>query len=250
MFKKNVLSIIILILICVPSVGLAQFEGQIVFDSYEVDAEGTQRQNDELNLYLTKDRILLEGKNRYNVIGSIKTEGVLVRLDFEDFVFLNGEETALKISKQDITSMMNMFSNGNSGRGLESEERINRKNTGETMMINGFRCEKYILTDRENPGDYAVVWMTPELDINWGMLSEPWGNADMDMLGDNLSFDLVFRQGYFPLRIEGYESGNLREITNVREISRSNVARAMVQIPSGVKVLSFQDYLFSKMSEQ
>ncbi|MDZ7772133.1 MAG: hypothetical protein U5K31_05240 [Balneolaceae bacterium] len=38
-----------------------------------------------------------------------QTEGVLVRLDFEDFVFLTGNDMALTISKADITSFTRMF---------------------------------------------------------------------------------------------------------------------------------------------
>lgn len=230
---------------------VAQFEGKIVFNSYEVNSDGAQNQNDQFSMYLTRDRILLEGKNQYSVVGSIQTEGVLVRLDFEDFVFLTGDQSAMKISKKDIDAMMNMFGNGNATNGNASmDHQVDYKRTGETQQINGYNCEKFIFTDQENPNDHAEVWMTNELNINWGMLAEPWGNSELNVLGDQLSFDLIFNQGYFPLKIEGYESGTLRQVTEIEEIEESDVAKGMVQIPQGVKVLSFQDYLFNKMSQQ
>ncbi|MDX1638802.1 MAG: DUF4412 domain-containing protein [Balneolaceae bacterium] len=229
----------------------AQFEGKIVFDTYDVANDGSQQRSDRFSLYLTSDRILLEGSNQYNFVGSIQTEGVLIRLDFEDFVILTGEQSALNISKQDIDAMMNMFGNGNSTNGSRGTDReVNYEKTGETLVVKGYTCEKFIFTDQEEPNDHAEVWMTNDISINWGMLAEPWGNQDLNMIGDQLSFDLIFREGYFPLRMEGYKSGTLRQVTEVSEIEESDVAKAMVQVPQGVKVLSFQDYLFNKMSDQ
>lgn len=92
--------------------------------------------------------------------------------------------------------------------------------------------------------------MTDELDINWGMLAEPWGQTELDVMGDNLSFNLIFEEGLFPLKIEAYKSDVLTQVTEAEEVNQSEVARAMVQIPQGVKVLSMQDYLFNKMSQQ
>ncbi|MFH5883314.1 DUF4412 domain-containing protein [Halalkalibaculum sp. DA3122] len=252
MIKKFGVSVGIAVLLAIFSVpAVAQFEGKIVFNSYEVTPDGSQSQNDQFSMYVTNDRILLEGENQYSFGGSIQTEGVLVRLDFEDFVFLTGEQSALKISKQDISAMMNMFSNGNAaGQTPDVDQEVEYERTGETQNVNGYSCEKFIFTDQEEPNAHAEVWMTNELNIHWGMLAEPWGNTDLDMMGDQFSTDLIFRDGYFPMRIEGYESGELRQVTEIQEIEQSDIARAMVQIPQGVKVLSFQDYLFNKMSEQ
>ena len=229
----------------------AQFEGKIAFSSYDVASDGSQTQNDQFSMYLTKDRILLEGSNQYKFAGGIQTEGVLVRLDFQDFVLLTGDTSVLKISKKDIDAMMNMFGGSSSAaRQKAAEHQVDYEKTGETREIKGYQCEKYIFTDDENPNETAEVWMTDQLNINWGMLAEPWGNSDLNMMGDEFSLDLIFKDGLFPLRIEGYESGNLRSVAEVTEISKTDVAKAMVQVPQGVKVLSFQDYLFNKMSQQ
>ena len=228
----------------------AQFEGKIVFDSYEVSTDGSRERTDGFTLYVTPERLLLQGENRYSVIGSIQTEGILVRLDFQDFVFLTeNDATALKISKQDITSMMNMFGGSGTDGNNPKEEELDFERTGETRTINGYRCEKFIIREADRPNDYVVAWMTQDLEINWGMLSEPWGSNELDVIGDNLHLDIIFNEGYFPLSLEAYGNGVPKEVTEVSEITASNIARAMVQVPSGVKVLSFQDYLFNKMSE-
>lgn len=227
----------------------AQFEGKIQYSSYEVSSDGDKDKTDDFTVYVTKDRIMLQGSNKYQFMGSIETEGVLVRLDYEDFVFLAGSENAMKISKDDITSMMKMFGNdsGNS-RDLEQTE-INYEATGEKESILGYGAEKFIFRDSEGKGRHSVVWMTKEVDINWGMLAEPWGSSAEAQFGSEIPTDLLFKEKYFPLKMENYKNGKLEEVTEVTDLSRTSVARAMVQIPSGVKVLSFQDYLFKKMSE-
>ncbi|MDZ7683141.1 MAG: hypothetical protein U5J63_15900 [Fodinibius sp.] len=100
-----------LMVACFTQPATAQFEGKISFSSYDYSAQGTEEKQDEFTMFLTPDRILLQGDKKYDFMGSIQTEGVLVRLDFQDFVFLTGGEKALKISKTDITSMMKMFDN-------------------------------------------------------------------------------------------------------------------------------------------
>lgn len=228
----------------------AQFEGKITFTSYEYSSGGTEKKDDDLTLFLSGDRILLQGEKTYGFMGSIQTEGVLVRLDYEDFVFLTGNNEALKISKDDITSMMNMFDNGqHASTATNKAEDIQYEQTGETTTIHGYQADKFIFRDKEEPNGYSEVWMTNELDINWGMLAEPWISGAESIMS-SLPADLVFNQKYFPLRVTVFENEKPVSKLETTEINESTVAKAMVQVPSGVKVLSFQDYLFQKMSQQ
>jgi hypothetical protein len=225
----------------------AQFEGKITYESYQVNADGKKKNPDQFTLFVTPQRILLQGENRYEFVGNIQTEGVLVRLDFEDFVFLTGKDEALKISRADITSMMNMF--GGFNQQGQTPPQIDYERTGEVETIAGHKCEKFVFADPENSDEYSEVWMTTDLDIRWGMLAETWGDS-RQMFGGDLPLDLIFREGYFPVRADAYRNGELTGRIEATQISESSIARAMVQIPPGVKVLSFQDYLFQKMSRQ
>lgn len=227
----------------------AQFEGKIQFSSYEISSDGDRDKTDDFTIYVTKDRIMLQGSNKYRFMGSIETEGVLVRLDYEDFVFLAGSENAMKISKDDINSMMKMFGNNSGSSRSPDETDINYKMTGEESNILGFKAEKFIFRDEKENDRHSVIWMTKELDIYWGMLAEPWDNSVEAQFGSDIPTDLLFKEKYFPLKMESYQNGRLEGVTEITDLSRTSVARAMVQIPSGVKVLSFQDYLFQKMSE-
>ncbi|MGD8426052.1 MAG: DUF4412 domain-containing protein [Balneolaceae bacterium] len=238
-----------LLVVCISQPATAQFEGKISFNSYDYSADGSKQKQDEFTLYITSDRILLQGDNNYQVMGSINTEGVLVRLDFKDFVFLTGDNQALKISKSDITSMMNMFGGNDDSAGNDADD-IDYNRTGETKTIDGYNCEKFIFYEKDDKNRQTVVWMTKDIDVNWGMLGEPWGNNADEIIRAGLPTDIVFKEKYFPLKAESYKGDKLVSMLEATDIKKSPVARAMVQVPSGVKVLSFQDYLFQKMSEQ
>lgn len=240
-----------LMVACFTQPATAQFEGKISYTSYDYSSEGTEQKEDEFTMYLTPERILLQGEKKYDFMGSIKTEGVLVRLDFQDFVFLTGDKKALKISKTDITSMMNMFNNGESASKevAEKGEDINYEKTGKTTTIKGYQCEKFIFHDDENPKARTEVWMTRDLKVNWGMLAEPWSGSAEAMIS-SLPTDLIFKEKYFPLKVEVFENDQLTSRMEATEVNESSIARAMVKVPSGVQVLSFQDYLFQQMSQQ
>lgn len=228
----------------------AQFEGEITYSSYEYGTDGTEEKEDEFSLFITSERILLQGENKYEFMGSIKTEGVLVRLDFKDFVFLTGNEQALKISKSDITSMMNMFDNGKDAEEVAEEAGdVKYERLGEKKSIKGYECEKFIFRDGNKKNQHTIVWMTKDVTVNWGMLAEPWSGSANDIIS-NFPMDLIFVDNYFPLQVEGYKENRLVSKLEATDISTSAVAKAMVNVPSGVKVLSFQDYLFQQMSKQ
>ncbi len=228
----------------------AQFEGKVVYNTYEIDSGGEKTAKDQFTMFVTSDRILLQGENKYDFIGNIKTEGVLVRLDFKDFVFLTGNSRALKISKSDIDSMFNMFGDNNKGSVSGIEEDVSFRKTADTRTINGYKCEKFLFTDQDDKESHAEVWMTKELAISWGMLAEPWGGQAEALISAGFPFSLIFEEGYFPLKMDSYRDGKLKMVTEIEDLRESTIARAMVQVPSGVTVLSFQDYLFQQLSDQ
>lgn len=240
----------IMMVACFTQPASTQFEGKISFSSYEYSADNTEQKQDEFTLFITPDRILLQGDNEYKFMGSIQTEGVLVRLDSQDFVFLTGDKKALKISKSDITSLMNMFGSGDNGSEMAAKSNdINFEKTNETTTISGYRCEKFIFRDKDKPDEHTEVWMTKDLEMNWGMLAEPWSGSAGAMV-NNLPTDLVFKEKYFPLKVEVFKNDRLSSALKATEVNTSPVAKAMVQVPAGVQVLSFQDYLFQEMSRQ
>lgn len=241
----------IVVVACFTQPASAQFEGQVIYNSYEYSSDGSEEKQDEFTLYVTPDRILLQGEKKYDFMGTIQTEGVLVRLDFEDFVFLTGDEKALKISKSDITSMMNMFNNGNGSpeQVADKGEDIVYERTNESSVLQGYNCEKFVFRDEDRENEYTEVWMTKEVEMNWGMLAEPWSGR-AEAIVSSFPTDLVFKENYFPVKVDVFRNDKMISRLEAGVIDESPVAKAMVQVPSGVQVLSFQEYLFQQMSEQ
>lgn len=238
-----------LMVACFTQPASAQFEGKISYNSYEYSDNGTQEKQDEFSLYITPERLMLQGNNKYEFMGSIKTEGVLVRLDTQDFVFLTGKKQALKIAKSDITAMMNMVGNGqSSSKAVEKSDNINYERTGEAKTIKGYKVEKFIFRDQENKNNHTAVWMTKDINVNWGMLAEPWSGS-ADKIISSFPTDLVFKENYFPIQIDSFEGDSLVSKLEATEVSETSIAGQMVQVPSGVQVMSFQEYLFQKMNQ-
>lgn len=240
-----------LMVACFTQPATAQFEGEITYKSYDYQ-DGKEENNDEFTLHITPDRILLQGEKKYDFMGSMKTEGVLVRLDEQDFVFMTGDQTALKIAKTDITSMMKMFGNGNDASSAAEKYDIQKNRTGESKQIKGFTAEKFIFRDEEGgENDYATVWMTKDIDVNWGMLAEPWGNEEANtLINDNFPMDLVFQEKYIPLVVETYKDGEKESGLEATNINQARIDHSLVEIPSDMKVLNMQQYLFQKMSNR
>jgi hypothetical protein len=244
------LSLLAILIFCFSlNQSLAQFEGKIRFQDYEIKSGDKQKDDDAFTMFVTKDRILLKGDKGYKVGGSLETEGVLIRHKEKDFVFMTGEKEAMSISKSGITSFMNMFGGDARGELKQAESNIKIKKTGESKKLNGYSAEKFVITDRKKPAARSEVWMTKAVDINWGILAESWGDNLKGFTGSELPLDLIFNEGYFPILWEQYENDTLTDVVET-EITATDIAREMVEISSDVKVLSFQNYLFEQMRKK
>lgn len=227
----------------------AQFEGKIQFHDYEIKSDEKVKGDDTFTLYVTPDRILLQGDQQYKVRGSLKTEGILVRHKEQDFVLMTGENEAMSITKSGITAFMNMFGSDAKKGVQKAESNIKIKKSGETQDVSGYAAEKFIITDTEKPELRSEVWMTQDLDINWGVLASSWDDNMKGFADSDLPFELILDDGYFPVRWEQYKNDSLTDVIET-EITSTDVARSMVEIESDVKILSLQDYLFQQMRKK
>ncbi len=246
---KKITCFFALFLVAFISNSFAQFEGKIDYHINEINDNGETDDSNTFTLFITSDRILISGEEAYSMAGSLETEGLLIRLDKEDFVLLTGDKQAMSISKAGITSFVNMFGNAEEMQEETDDVGISFENTGEMKTIEGYTAEKFVFMDEDEPNKKTVVWMTRDLDINWGMLAEPWGNSLRFFTGDNLPSGLIFEKGYFPVRMQHYEDETLKSEA-VAEISSSAVDPSIVQISSDVTVKSLSQYMFQQMREE
>lgn len=230
-----------------PTASFAQFEGKVTFTSYDVEQDGTQEKDEEFTVYFAADRIMMQGEGSYDVVGSIQTEGVLIRMDMEDIVLFNGDKTALKISKADVDAMKQLFGGGQDvGRALTEEaEKVDFQATGKTQNIKGYNSEQFKFRDNEEPDKYVEVWATKELKTNLADVLKSAG----EMAGATLPVGGIFEKGYFPLEAYFYSDNELESILKATDIMETTTARKMVEMPPGVKVYGFQQYLFQQFSK-
>lgn len=230
----------------------AQFEGKITYTLQEKDNSGEQGQ-EQFTTYFTPNRIFIESDEAMKMAGSFKTEGLLIRLDKNDFVFLTGDKTAMSISKAGITSFMNMFSEMNkqdeSDVANEIEKDYMFKQTGETKNINGYKAYKFVLKSKDEENKKGIIWMTKQIDINWGMLAEPWGDSVNFLTSKDLPTGYIFQKGWLPLKGTFYEEGEVSGQMTAK-VEETDVSQSMVQLSSDMQVKNLSEYLFKMMRKR
>ncbi len=248
---KKLTCLLALFLMIFAANSYAQFEGKISYILYELDDSG-EKEEEKFTLFITPQRILVQSDEAFGMPGSFKTQGLLIRLDKKDFVFLTGDKTAMSITKSGITSMMNMFGAMAEQGQEEIEEDINSNftfnNTGETDTFAGYDVEKFVFKPNDR-NEKVVLWMTNDINIHWGMLAEPWGESLSFMTDENVPKELVFQENYLPLRATFYEDGQIKGGMTA-EIETTDIAREMVQISPDVQVRSLSEYMFQMMRQQ
>lgn len=230
----------------------AQFEGQITMDVYSDD--NGELEVSQINLFATSDRIMLKGEENFSVMDQMSTDGLLIRNDMKDFVVMTGENQALQVTKVEIEGLVEMLSSwgGSSSAKDQDKSKTEYSFSDRTQNILGYETTEMIVTDAENPNKHLSIWLAPEIDINWGMLAERWNNMpeSIDSEINGVAQDVVFKGENFPLLIEAVEGNERTVIMKVNNVNRSSVAKAMVEIPAGVSLMSFKDYVFRMMMER
>ena len=233
------------------SSAFAQFEGHIQMNLHSEN--NGQKEISELNLYATSDRIMIKGEESLEVMGKVSAGGLLIRNDMKDFIIMTEKDKALQATKTGIESLIEMLTGWSDGSGASSPDtpETEYEYTDRTQTILGYETTELIIKDTEKPESYLSVWLTPGIDINWGMLAEPWKGMpkDIDKELNGMSQDVIFKGKNFPLKIEVVEGDKREVVMDVKNVNRSSVAKAMVEVPSGVTLISLQEYIFSMMME-
>lgn len=227
----------------------AQFEGQINMNLY--GEENGVRQANTLNMYVTSDRIFLKGEEDINFGESFNSGGMLIRNDKKDFIVMMENNDALQVTKSEIEGLFKMLLSwgGDSSSGSSKNKDMNYEYTDNTRTIKGYKTYELLISSSENDTKMSV-WLTPNIDINWGMLTEPWKNlpAEADKAVNRISRDAVFSGKNFPMLIEVTDKKGTEKVMEVNSINKSSIAKAMVQIPAGVNLIGVTELMFKMMS--
>lgn len=241
--KKILFGFAMLGLMAISTNVYAQFEGQVTMKLYS-ENNGVP-QTSEMNLYATANRIILKGDQAVSFSEDFDASGLLIRNDKKDFVVLMGENKGLQFTKEELEGffqMAGMMGDDNPEVNSDTDFRY----TNRTRTINGYECSE-LLIDNDEDKNSVSIWLTSGIDINWGMLAEPWKNVPESMRNSSSRLTQEFKSKNFPMLIEVNEKGETETVFEVTNVNKSSVAKAMVEIPSGVNLIGLQELIFSMM---
>lgn len=244
--KKILFSLLLVGLMTIPTLTYAQFEGQITMKTYG-ENNGVP-QTSELNLYATSSRIIMKGDASMSVVDGFDASGLLIRNDRKDFIVMMGENKALQFTKEELEGFFQMAGmmggDDKSSGDVDSDTKFTY--TNKTKKILGYETTELLIESDENESSLSI-WLTSEIDINWGMLAEPWKNVPENMRTSSSRLTQEFKSQNFPMLVEVHEKGNTKTVMEVTNVNKSSIAKAMVEIPSGVNLIGLQEMIFSMM---
>jgi hypothetical protein len=248
--KRSVFFLALLFLMLPSQAVHAQFEGQINF-SIQNPLE-SPNQATLLGMTFTRDRIFLETNNDMDVMTGLSAKGVLVRNDHQDFIFMTGDDEAVKIEKKDIDNLVNLL-NRVAGRSTESEKAAfdwekHVSETGNSRTIHGYTASEFVL-HQEDENRTVSIWLTDEIKVHWGLLDEAWNTTGRHQLEEEIPIELIMNRNSFPLLIEAFED-NQRVLVAKAESVSQQVDRSKTEVASGIKLLGFGDLMMQMFRQR
>jgi len=243
----------ILLLSIAPQLAVGQFEGEIQYTRYAVDEETLEEQaNGKMNILFTPDRIMIKNMGEISdvtVMGAAKAGSILVRLDKEDFIIMDGGTNALKLTPRDLQSMSGLMKGfGSAASDTQTKNRYKITETGTKREISGYTAKKFMLMNASNPNNRVDVWMTEMLKINWGMLTGDWMKESNKLLTGGFPYEKLIQKNRLPILIEEYEQDQLLDKMVATEISERSIPAAEVNLPKGVQALTLQQFMMKGLS--
>ncbi|WP_234570699.1 hypothetical protein [Rhodohalobacter sp. 614A] len=246
---------LIFLLIITLSLGVnaafAQFEGEIRFRVFNPDQKSEETVNMEMTF--TKNRIFIDSNTSTNVMAGLQAKGVLVRHDLQDFVVITDQQEALKVAKSDLESLINLL---NRMKGREEstasqpfpwEERLVQ--TGEQKEILGYNAHQFILKGNAE-GEYASVWLTEDIVVDWGLLSDAWYAIGSKQIDQEVPIEIVMNNQSFPLLIEAFEKDELVFKAESVSVDENTFDRSKTRLSSDLKVIGLTDLMMNMFMQQ
>jgi len=262
-YKTAVFTVFTALLLAItPSLSLSQnyFTGSFdlaVWDDVQGDARTT------MQLMVSPERMRLSGVASTGLSGratgpmaqALSADQMLFRLDMQDIVVMTSETAALQIKQAEIQAMINLVTGMNRGASSTAagtaanssvESDLTITETRETRRIQGFNARKFIMRDAGSPEAVAHVWVSDDFRVNWGMLLEIPGLLTEWVPAGQVAE--LFRGGQTPLLLEIFENGELTSRVAMVNVQRG-VDRSLLDVPSGVRLMSLQEMILQQMRD-
>jgi hypothetical protein len=241
---------LILSILCVlPLFAVAQekqFTGSVTISTYQVNSDGEAVNTREMPIVMSPTRIRIPDLDKLGsnqVLTSIGTNDMLIRLDQEDFVFMRSATDGVVIKKTELQGMMTMMQMGNNASQPQAKAEVDIRQTNERKRINGVDAVKWVVKEKGSTTE-NFVWISDEFNVNWGMLTESWASVlpGVNILPAN---DLI-SGGNTPVRVETFNGGKLVSVVEVKNIN-ANIDRKLLEVPQGVKLTTLQEMMLNRM---
>ncbi|MEX0772092.1 MAG: hypothetical protein WD038_02940 [Balneolales bacterium] len=249
-FFKITLGSLALLFCAGISTASAQFEGTLEINRYSVSENGNESLNASHNLSLSPTNILFsksEDAEALDMMGAIEASSIIIRHDAEDFVFMGNRSEAVVLKKEELLSMISLMNNvrGMGDKEQNADTGLELTQTSETKNIDGYDAQKWLMQS-EDSDEVFHVWLTEEINIEWGLLSEPW-LTDLTLFSD-LPFADLMSQGKTPIQVERFVNDTLTDRFSLENIEEKNLPNNHFDIPEGTEVVNFQQLLMKRMS--
>lgn len=231
----------------------AQFNGILDIQLYIKNDVGIT-DTSLIHMYVTPERILMQGAEEESIkSGNYEASGLLIRQDQRDFVLMMGKNQALKLTKSEIESFFTMISTifgieEPTSQGL-TESKSSVVITGRVENINGYPSKEIRITDADGSG-YATIWTTTKLDMDWGLLKEPWLNSPNWLRDATDRATIEFQSKSVPVLMTWTSDGGTFTFYELIRAEKTAVAKAMVELPSNYQLLGFSDWIMLQMMQQ
>lgn len=248
---KRFYTLILLVFAVAITPVYSQFEGEIRFNLENYDYSKPERS--EFTLTAANDRLFLQSRKDVNVMTGLKTNGLLVRNDLQDFVFNTGTDEALQVSKADLDGLMNMIDRFSGGSGNKDKERFDWKNriieTENRKQHLGYEVQEFRLLG-DNINQYVSIWLTTEIKVFWGLMIDVWNRAGNRFADSELPVELIMNSNSFPLVVEVVDKGQLAYKFESVSVNIDSFDRTVVELPEQKRLLGLTEVMMNMFRQR
>lgn len=225
---------------------VAQFEGEISFEVTNPNQQSGQPV--VMDMTFTENRIFVDSNVSMNVMAGLRAQGVLVRHDEQDFVVITNEDEGLQVAKSDLESLVNLM---NQMRGQQQnvakepfpwEERL--VETGEERRIHGYNTQQFIVKGETN-NEYVSVWLTNEINVDWGLLSDAWYAIGSKQLDREVPIEVVMNNQSFPLLVESFVNEQLVFKAESVSVDEDTFDRTKTTLSPALKLIGLTELMMN-----
>lgn len=237
---------LVLVFLAIQTSAVAQFEGEISFEI--TNPHQTSNQPVLMDMTFTENRIFVDSNVSMNVMAGLRAQGVLVRHDEQDFVVITDQDEGLQVARSDLESLENLMSQM---RGREQnqyidpfpwEERL--VETGEERIILGYASQQFILRG-ELENEYVSVWLTDEITVDWGLLSDAWYTVGSKQLDQEVPIEIVMNNHSFPLLVESYVNDQIVLKAESISVNNDTFDRTKTTLSPAMRLIGLTDLMMN-----